>query len=364
MNDKFELPLDHGTAVRRGEELPLERLTSYLDSHLEDLGPLVAAEQFPSGFSNLTYLLRFQQRDLVLRRPPFGANVRSGHDMKREFEILSKLHPVFLKVPRPLLFCSDYSILDADFYVMERVRGTILRGQMRKPIRMQSEVLRRFSEALVDTLVDIHAIDPEKVDLATFGRPQGYVQRQIDGWIQRYRNAQTDEVGSVERVGAWLEGNVPVETSRSAIIHNDFKYDNVVFAPDDTGRVIAILDWEMATVGDPLMDLGTSLGYWIDRDDPAEWQSAGMVPTNLEGNLSRIEIIERYTEKSGNAVANPVFYYAYGLLKIAVIVQQIYSRYRKGHTKDPRFANLISMVELCGRMAERGIEKNRIYNLS
>jgi aminoglycoside phosphotransferase (APT) family kinase protein len=213
-------------------------------------------------------------------------------------------------------------------------------------------------------LVDIHAIDPEKVDLATFGRPQGYVQRQIDGWIQRYRNAQTDEVGSVERVGAWLEGNVPVETSRSAIIHNDFKYDNVVFAPDDTGRVIAILDWEMATVGDPLMDLGTSLGYWIDRDDPAEWQSAGMVPTNLEGNLSRIEIIERYTEKSGNAVANPVFYYAYGLLKIAVIVQQIYSRYRKGHTKDPRFANLISMVELCGRMAERGIEKNRIYNLS
>jgi len=199
--------------------------------------------------------------------------------------------------------------------------------------------------------------------LSEMGQPLGYVSRQVEGWTKRYFNARTDDVPAIERLAAWLKEEMPKDSERSALIHNDYKYDNLVLATDDLTKIIAVLDWEMATIGDPLMDLGTTLGYWVDADDTAEWQAYGFGLTTLSGNLSRREMLDYYAQLTAREIPNAVFYYSYGLLKIAVIVQQIYFRYRQGLTKDPRFASLINLVKACGNLGERAIEKNRIDRL-
>ncbi|HEX7773183.1 MAG TPA: phosphotransferase family protein, partial [Pyrinomonadaceae bacterium] len=235
---------DSPTKVRQGEELPVERLRDYLDAHQ------VTVEQFPSGFSNLTYLIRADDRELVLRRPPIGAKIKTAHDMSREYRILSHLHPIYPKVPRPVLFCDDESILGAPFYVMERVSGVILRAQKPHGLDLSPGLMRRLSETFVDNLAEIHAIDYEAAGLGDLGSPQGYVKRQVEGWTKRYYNARTDDVPSIEKLADWLHQNLPADSERPALIHNDYKYDNLVLAPDDLARVIAVLDWEMATIGD------------------------------------------------------------------------------------------------------------------
>ena len=355
--------IDQSVAIRAGEELPPEALLAYLKQHLPELDGPLTVEQFPAGFSNLTYLLRIGDRELVLRRPPIGAKIKTAHDMGREYRILAHLHPVYAKVPRPLLFCADEDVLGAPFYVMERVKGIILRAQPPRGIDLSADTMRRLSEVFVDNLVEIHAIDYEAAGLGDLGSPQGYVSRQISGWTKRYYNARTDDVPEIERLATWLEEHLPADTARGSLIHNDYKYDNLVLAPDDLTRVVAVLDWEMATVGDPLMDLGTTLGYWVEPTDPAEWQQYGFVLTKLPGNFTRSELLDYYSRGSGRDVSDPVFYYAYALLKIAVIVQQIYARYKKGLTKDPRFAQLGSLVKACGGLAQRAIAYNRIDRL-
>lgn len=355
--------LDQSRGVRAGEELDQERLCAYLSARMEGLaGPLIV-EQFPAGFSNLTYLLRFPDRELVLRRPPVGAKIKTAHDMGREYRILSCLFPVYEKVARPLLFCEDEGVIGAPFYVMERVRGIILRAQAPAGFDPSPELMRRLSESFIRTLLEIHQVDYRAAGLMDLGRPEGYVERQIEGWTRRYYNARTDEVESIERTANWLAEHLPQRLgspARTALIHNDYKYDNLVLAPEELWSVRAVLDWEMATIGDPLMDLGTTLGYWVERDDPAEWQRCGFGLTSLPGNLSRRELLEYYARESGCEIGDAVFYYAYGLLKIAVIVQQIYQRYRSGLTSDARFANLIELVHACGLMAQRAIEKGRV----
>ena len=356
--------LDGTRPVREGEELDLEKLGSYISSRVPELpGPLVL-EQFGKGHSNLTYLLRSGEEELVLRRPPFGAKIKTAHDMGREYRILSGLEGAYASAPRPVLHCDDESIIGAPFYLMERVRGVILRGGRKPPAELgiTPEVMRALSTSLIDGLVELHSIDVHEVGFGDLGRPVGYVERQVRGWTSRYFNAKTDEVREVEEAARWLAENMP-EESGAALIHGDYKYDNLVLDPEDLPRIVAVLDWEMATVGDPLMDLGCSLGYWVDPDDASDVRQLPLGPTLLEGNLDRQRLVERYRGLSGLAIEHEVFYYVYGLFKVAVIAQQIYKRFKQGFTKDPRFAMMIMGVKILGKQALRAIERNRISGL-
>ena len=357
MND--DTIIDQPRAVRAGETLPVERLEALLREKLGEAGSLTV-EQFPGGYSNLTYLLRFGERELVLRRPPFGANIRGGHDMGREFRILSALSATYRKVPHPLLYCDDPAVLDAPFYVMERVTGVILRNRVPPQLDLTPELMRRICIELIDTFVELHAIDYEAAGLGDLGRPAGYTARQVAGWTNRYSNARTDDIPAMETAATWLAERLPPEPA-PALIHNDFKYDNVVLDPNDPGKIIAVLDWEMATLGDPLTDLGTTLAYSMEEDDPEPLRQFGL--TSLPGNLDREQWAARYAERSGRDLSNILFYFVYGLFKNAVIVQQIYARYRKGLTKDERFAQLIHLVRAYADMAARAIERGRIHRL-
>ena len=350
--------------VRPGEELPAEALAAWLAERLPGIEGPVGIEQFPGGHSNLTYLLRLEDRELVLRRPPFGSKVKSAHDMGREFRVLSRLDALYPKAPRALLECADPAVIGAPFYVMERVRGVVLRHQ-RAPegIDLPPERMRAISEAAVDGLAELHAVDYQAAGLGDFGRPAGYVSRQVNGWAERWKNARTDDVPDVDRAAAWLTGFQPPEAGGAALIHNDYKYDNLVLDPRDLTRVVAVLDWEMATVGDPLMDLGTSLGYWIDPDDPPAMRLMPAGPTTLPGGLRRAEVVERYAARSGRDVSGILFHYVFGLFKIAVIAQQIHFRYRQGLTKDERFAGMIDGVRVLGYAAAQAIAKGRIDRL-
>jgi aminoglycoside phosphotransferase (APT) family kinase protein len=359
----MEATLDQPAEVREEERIDLARLLPFLRSALPEATGPVSVLQFPRGHSNLTYLVRVGAREVVLRRPPFGVKVKSAHDMKREYDILSALTGLYPRAPRPIVFCDDESVVGAKFYLMERVCGVILRGDAPPAgIAFTPDLLRRTSAALVDNLVDLHAVEVRRPPLSTIGRPQGYVARQVSGWTERYLNARTDEIPGVEQAAAWLSRNMPGE-SGAAVIHNDYKYDNVMLDPGDLARVVAVLDWEMATVGDPLMDLGTFIGYWGDPDDARELRARAYGPTWLPGSLSRLQIVERYAQKSGRAVGSILFYYVFALFKIAVIVQQIYKRYVEGHTRDPRFASLIQWVRVMAKQAERALEKGRIDRL-
>jgi aminoglycoside phosphotransferase (APT) family kinase protein len=354
---------DRPQPVREGEAPDAERLAAFLRERLGIAGEL-AVEQFPSGYSNLTYLLRVGRgegaRELVLRRPPPGAPP-GGHDVEREHAVLEKLHGRF-PVPEPLAFTDDEAVLGAPFYVMERVRGVILRARMPAAMRPDADAMAGIADAFVDAFAVLHGVDVEAAGLGDFGRPEGYVQRQVEGWTRRYRRAQTDDVPEVERVAAWLADSQPA-SSGAALLHNDYKYDNLVLDADDWTRVRAVLDWEMATVGDPLMDLGSSLGYWAEADDDAALQALALSPTTLPGNPTRAALVARYEAATGRAVERPVFYYAYGLFKLIGIAQQIYRRYRLGHTADERFAGLLHAVRVCARTAERAIERDRISGL-
>ena len=352
--------IDQPTGVRPGEVLDVEQLEAFLLAKLPGArGPLIV-EQFPRGFSNLTYLLRLGDRELVLRRPPFGANIKSAHDMGREYRILSGLTGVYPKAPRPLLYSEESSIIGAPFYIMERVRGVILRDRAPQGLTITAEQMRGICEALVDTLVELHAVDYGAAGLGDLGRPEGYVSRQVKGWTQRYQNARTEDIDAMEEVAAWLAAHLPPET-KATFIHNDFKLDNLVLDAEDPTRILAVLDWEMATVGDPLMDLGTTLGYWVQAGDLPELQMIGL--SNFAGSLTRQAVVERYATASGRDVSNIVFYYAFGVFKIAVIAQQIYYRFARGHTQDPRFARLNQVVAACARMSARAIELERIEYL-
>jgi aminoglycoside phosphotransferase (APT) family kinase protein len=355
----MNVELDSAAPVRSGEELDIVKLEAYLRQHLPQFAGPLAVEQFPHGHSNLTYLLRVGTTELVLRRPPFGNQVATAHDMSREYRVLSKLSPVFPESPQPYLFCEDSSVLGAPFYVMQRRQGVILRKALPPGLSFDQETARRLGRSLVETVARLHAIDYQAAGLGDLGKPAGYVARQVTGWINRYANAKTDDVEAMDQVAHWLTEHMPSE-SGTAVIHNDFKYDNVVLDPADVTRIVAVLDWEMATLGDPLMDLGTTLGYWVEAGDAEPLKCAAVGPTMLPGSLTRRELVERYEEASGRAVPNPLFYYCFGLFKVAVIIQQIYARLVRGHTHDPRFARLNDVVAVMSQQAERALEAGRI----
>ncbi|HYG65832.1 MAG TPA: phosphotransferase family protein [Thermoanaerobaculia bacterium] len=356
--------LDGARPVRTGEELPPAFLEAWLRGRLPDLpdSPL-EVEQFPGGHSNLTYLLRLGDRELVLRRPPAGSKVKTAHDMGREHRVLSRLADLYPKAPRALAHCDDPSVIGAPFYVMERVRGVILRGSRPpKGVDLTPERMRLLSTAAVDGLAELHAVDFRAAGLGDLGRPEGYVERQVRGWTERWVASRTDDVPDIDRAAAWLADHLPPGLTPTALLHNDYKYDNLVLS-GDLSEIVAVLDWEMATVGDPLMDLGTSLGYWIDADDEPAMHALALGPTALPGNLTRAEVVERYAARSGRDVSGILFHYVYGLLKVAVIVQQIYYRYKQGLTRDERFAAFLEVVRVLGRTAALAIGRGRIDRL-
>jgi aminoglycoside phosphotransferase (APT) family kinase protein len=333
---------DQAGTVRAGEELDLALLQPFLMEHFGHSGP-VSVEQFPSGHSNLTYLVRLGDREVVLRRPPFGSKVRSAHDMAREYRVLSKLHAAYPVAPKALLYCDDVSILGAPFYLMEPIRGMILRRDPPPGVSFPPETARRLSEAFVDNLARLHRLDYAAIGLADLGKPQGYLERQVKGWIERYGNSKTHDLPEVKPISAWLTEHMPV-SHETALIHNDYKYDNVVLDPDDTTKIVGVLDWEMCTLGDPLTDLGTALAYWVDPQDPVELNEIRSAPTTLPGTLARAQLVERYAVATGRDPGNMVFYLTFARFKVAVIIQQIYYRYAQGLTQDARFADMPARI--------------------
>lgn len=354
---------DKTCALRPGEELDTGRLRAYLAANLpaEHAAGMdaLALEQFPGGHSNLTYLVRAGAREYVLRRPPHGTSVPSAHDMSREFHILSRLAPVYAKAPAPVLFCDDETIIGGQFYLMERRRGVIIRREPLPGMQMTRELAAGISTALIDALVELHLLDYYTAGLSDYGKPEGYVERQISGWTRRYAAAQTDELADATAVGRWLAQNLPGD-SAPALIHNDFKLDNVILDPDQPTRILAVLDWEMATIGDPLMDLGTTLGYWVEDGDHPLIKAFRFCPTDMPGMLTRAEIVERYARATGRDIASILYYYCFGLFKSAVVGQQIYYRYKHGHTSDPRFVQIGRAVRVLFAQATAALERGHI----
>ncbi|OEK03999.1 phosphotransferase family protein [Roseivirga misakiensis] len=349
--------IDQPRDIREGEELDVVKLKEYLSNQIEGFNGAIEVSQFPSGFSNLTYLIKTEKEEYVLRRPPFGANIKSGHDMGREFKVLSLLKPNYANVPKPILFCEDESILGAEFYIMERVKGVILRGKPPKGIHLSEELMKSISEACIDNLAALHTMDLKEVGLSEFGKPDGYTDRQVEGWIKRYYKSETDKIAAMDEVANWMKSNMPVQNHIS-FLHNDYKYDNLVLNPEKLSEITAVLDWEMSTVGNPLMDLGTSLAYWAQADDADALKPFSL--TWLPGNLNRSEFVDRYATQTGFDLTDKVFYYVFGAFKIGVIIQQIYARYKKGLTNDPRFAQLIYAVMACAENARKAIDRDKI----
>jgi aminoglycoside phosphotransferase (APT) family kinase protein len=336
--------LDAPTRVRTGEELDLPKLETFLRSQFPTEREGIELRQFPSGHSNLTYSVFLGDREMVLRRPPFGTKVKTAHDMSREFRVLSKLHDAYPFAPEVLLYCDDAAIIDAPFYLMERVHGLIIRRDPPAALEFSAATAKHLSENFVDNLARLHALDYQAIGLAEIGKPQGYLQRQVMGWIERYHQSETHDLPEVEQISDWMRRYMPA-TSDTTLVHNDYKYDNIVLNPHDSTEIIGLLDWEMSTIGDPLTDLGTALAYWVDSDDPDELQAIRWGPTTCSGSLTRSGLVDRYAQKTGRDITHMPFYLAFARFKVAVIVQQIYYRYYHGLTKDERFARMPEVVK-------------------
>ena len=318
----------------------------------------LSVKQFSDGFSNLTFLLTAEDQAWVLRTPPPGATKR-GHDMTREFKVLSRLHEAFPLAPRALLLQKESAFLEAPFYVMEYKSGTVLTRQAMERSSQEVDFLA-LADQWLDVFVQLHELDYRQVGLADLGQPIGYVARQVRNWFKQYQQAKTENIPEAEKLGRWLRDHEPA-TSDAALIHNDFKYNNVMFADQTWQEIVAVLDWEMCTLGDPLMDLGTAMAYWVTASDEAALKLA--LPdavTMLPGNPTRLQIAQMYAEKSGRSLDHLTFYYVFGLFKVAVIVQQIFYRYKAGFTKDPRFAKLNHLTQLLMAKAWQVIQNKRI----
>jgi aminoglycoside phosphotransferase (APT) family kinase protein len=336
--------IDKPATIRTGEELNVEKLAPYLLEQFPTAeNSQLQIHQYPGGHSNLTYAIRLGERELVLRRPPFGSKVKSAHDMGREFRVLAKLHAVYPSAPVVLAFCDDADILGAPFYLMQPIHGVVLRKNLPPEIDLSPEKARRLNESLIDNLIALHRVDYAKAGLDDLGKPEGYLARQVRGWIERYHNSKTHDYSEVEKVANWLEQNMPA-TQSAALIHNDYKFDNVVLDADDITKIKGVLDWEMATLGDPLTDLGTTLAYWANQTDPEDLKQNLSDVTTQTGSMSREDVAQYYARSTSSDLAHIAFYLAFARFKLAVIVQQIFYRYRQGLTQDPRFATLPARV--------------------
>jgi aminoglycoside phosphotransferase (APT) family kinase protein len=331
--------------VRPGEELDLARLSAYLRVNLPGAEDHLTVEQFPGGHSNLTYLVRAADREYVLRRPPLGPVAPKAHDMAREYRVLAKVHPAFPPAPKVYLLCEDPSIIGAQFFLMERRCGIVLRGRGPATVDLQPDFAPRVSKGFMDCFVALHSVDLAAHDLLSLGKPEGFLERQVHGWSDRWRRAGTDDQPDIDRIMSWLAGNIP-QPLAPTLVHNDFKLDNLMLNAGDIGQVEAVLDWEMTTIGDPLADVGLSLCYWTSG-------IAGGPSREVPGWYTRDQFIHEYATRTGRDVSNIVWYEVLGVFKLAVILQQIYFRWKVGQTQDERFADLGQQVRtLCRGLTE------------
>jgi len=356
--EKIMQATDKAVAIRPGEEIDPSAIKAFLQENIDGLTGDMTISQFPSGFSNLTYLIDMGGRKMVLRRPPIGARVKAGHDMGREYRILKAIHPVFPYCPKPLAFTEDTAIIGSPFFVMEKLSGIILRKDLPKGLCFSREQAENLCRALTNLQADIHTIDVKKAGLDFIGKPAGYVQRQVEGWSNRYRKAKTEDAPDCESIMAWLKDKMPEDTEHPTIVHNDYKLDNVVLDPGRPEKIIGVLDWEMATYGDPLMDLGNSLAYWVEKNDPDDMQMIRSMPTNMAGAMTRQEILNYYEKRTGRSTRQFDFYYCFGLFRLAVIAQQIYYRFFHKITNNKRFAMLIFAVTGLEKTALKVIESS------
>jgi aminoglycoside phosphotransferase (APT) family kinase protein len=351
--------LDHPAPIRPGEELDLTALEPYLRRHFPDEPGELQVRQFPSGHSNLTYSVRLGGTEVVLRRPPFGSKVKSAHDMGREFRVLSKLHTVYAPAPEALFYCADHSVLGAPFYVMKPIHGIILRRQVPSALGLSAEKARQLSESFVDNLICLHRVDYAALGLTDIGKAEGYLERQVRGWIERYYGSKTHDYPEVEKITAWMQQHMP-STNSVSLIHNDYKYDNVVLDLTDITKIVGVLDWEMCTVGDSLADLGTALAYWVDATDPDEVQQTRWAPTNDPGSFTRAKVVQYYAQKTGTDASQMAFYLTLGRFKLVVIAQQIYFRYQQGLTRDERFASMPGKIQMLLRTSLHTTQTGRL----
>ncbi|MDQ1240621.1 MAG: hypothetical protein QG577_2807 [Thermodesulfobacteriota bacterium] len=351
---------DEAVAPRRGEFLDSQKIGDFLKQNVKDLDGDISIKQFPSGYSNLTYLICVGERELVLRRPPFGRKAKTAHDMHREYRMLTALRPVFPYCPEPLVYSEDESVIGSPFFVMERIKGIILRKDLPPGLTLDDQQMKKLCENLLDLQFRLHSVDYCKIGLENIGKPEGYTQRQVMSWIERYEGARTPDTPDFHGVIDWLKKRIPKSDSSPALIHNDFKLDNIVLNEENPLEIIGVLDWEMATIGDPLMDLGNSLAYWVEADDPPEMELVRLMPTNMPGALTRVQMLDRYRALSGRPIDNFDFYLCFGLFRLAVIAQQIYYRYYHGQTRDARFKELVRGVAVLENAAVRVLSKSAI----
>ena len=347
---------DQAGQVREGESLDSSAVDAYFKGLIPSLSGTPDITQFPGGASNLTYQITYGDQAYILRRPPFGRIAKSAHDMVREAKVIRALKPVYPYVPEIIGICEDHDVLGCDFYVMEKLSGIIPRQNMPKALVLNDLDTRKLCLNVIDKLIELHQVNIAGTDLEKMNKGAGYVERQITGWSDRYIKSQTPDATSFERVMAWLKNNMPDDIAQ-VVIHNDFRFDNVVLSVENPFEVIGVLDWEMATIGDPLMDLGNSLAYWVQADDDPQFQMMRRQPTHLEGMLSREEVVAYYLEKTGYPVKSFAFYEIYGLFRLAVIIQQIYYRYFHGQTKDKRFAGFVHAAKYLEARCLRLIDK-------
>ena len=337
--------------VRPDERFDTEALASYLQGRLPGSERPLTVRQFGGGAANLTYLLDYGKQEYVLRRPPLGPVAKTAHDMSREFKVLSVLYKAYPHAPRAFLYCDNQDLIGSDFLIMERRQGIVVRRSLPAPFSALPDAPRRMSAALVDALAAFHAVDYEALGLEDLGLPDGFVERQIEGWNRRWQKSKLHDLPEMETVYLWLKENQPQTTSFS-LVHNDFKLDNVMLYANDPGQVVAVFDWDMCTLGDPLSDLGALLSYWTEPADPPYMQAMAMMPVGNMGFMTRQELVERYGKQSGRSVADINFYHTLGLFRVTVIIAQIYYRYQRGQTKDKRFAIMETMIPMMARAAQ------------
>lgn len=348
--------IDEPAPVRPGEELDVAKVDDVIKRNIPGLSGMPEIREFPRGASNLTYLVRYPEREFVLRRPPFGYKAKSAHDMHREFTIMAALRPAYPCAPRVIAHFGDPEILGSEFYIMERIRGIIVRRDFPKELELTPADIRRLCHNVLDKLIELHQLDYKAAGLEKIGKGSGYVRRQIEGWSDRYRKSRTPDVGDFESVMKWLQERTPPDAA-TCVIHNDFRFDNVVLNPENPFEVIGVLDWEMATLGDPLMDLGNSLAYWVQADDDGFFQQTRTQPTHVPGMLTRREVLDYYCKQTGRALDRFDFYAIYGLFRLAVIVQQIYYRYFHKQTANPQFAHFGQLVNYLEKRCQRLVEQ-------
>ena len=354
----MELVEKPGRAAHEG--LSLERLDAFLRARMELPPEPLSVEQLPHGHSNLTYLIRCGDARWILRRPPPGDVASSAHDMQREHRFMAVMHGAYPLAPRSVLFCADVEVIGAPFHVVEYRAGVVAREAAPFRELRDERVFRALCHAVVDSLARLHAVDYRAVGLSDAGRPEGYVARQVEGWSRRWQKAATEYVPEMAELSAWLTGHVP-EPLAASVVHNDFKFDNLLLDPNDLTRIVGVLDWEMSTIGDPWTDVGTTLALWFEPTDPPALRAVRPGPSLWAGALSRAEVVDAYAARSGRAPADAVpFYYCYGLFKLAVIFQQSYARYLRGDTRDARFAAYRDKVQALASHAAATLATGRI----